>query len=52
MRWSHHDGQTSLALLHDAGFAVERAEARTTTGARGDESWLWVLAKKPPRKGG
>jgi hypothetical protein len=52
MRWSHHDGQTSLALLHDAGFAVERAEARTTAGARGDESWLWVLAKKPPRKGG
>jgi SAM-dependent methyltransferase len=51
-RWSHHDGQTSLALLRDAGFAVERAEARTTAGVRGDESWLWAFAKKPPRKGG
>ena len=47
MRWSHHDGETSLALLRGAGFAVESAEARTTTGARGDESWLWVLARKP-----
>ncbi len=47
MRWSHHDGETSLALLRDAGFAIEAAEARTTMGARGDESWLWVLARKP-----
>jgi SAM-dependent methyltransferase len=46
MLWSHHDGETSLMLLRDAGFAVERAEARTTSGARGDESWLWVLARK------
>jgi cyclopropane fatty-acyl-phospholipid synthase-like methyltransferase len=46
MMWSHHDGETSLTLLRDAGFAVERAEARTTSGARGDESWLWVLARK------
>jgi cyclopropane fatty-acyl-phospholipid synthase-like methyltransferase len=46
MLWSHHDGETSLKLLRDAGFAVERAEARTTSGARGDESWLWVLARK------
>ena len=47
MRWSHHDGETSLQLLRGAGFAIERAEARTTRGARGDESWLWVLARKP-----
>ena len=47
MRWSHHDGETSLELLRGAGFAIERAEARTTRGARGDESWLWVLARKP-----
>ena len=47
MRWSHHDGETSLELLRGAGFAIERAEARTTTGARGVESWLWVLARKP-----
>jgi SAM-dependent methyltransferase len=46
MLWSHHDGETNLKLLRDAGFAVERAEARTTSGARGDESWLWVLARK------
>jgi len=46
MRWSHHDGGTSLELLRGAGFAVERAEARTTRGTRGDESWLWVFARK------
>jgi len=43
MRWSHYDGETSLALLRGAGFEVERAEARATSG---DESWLWVLARK------
>ena len=47
MRWSHHDGETSLELLCGASFAIERAEARTTRGTRGDESWLWVLARKP-----
>jgi SAM-dependent methyltransferase len=47
MRWSHHDGETSLELLRAAGFANERAEARTTRGIRGDDSWLWVLARKP-----
>jgi cyclopropane fatty-acyl-phospholipid synthase-like methyltransferase len=46
MRWSHHDGETSLELLRGAGFAIEHAEARTTRGTRGDESWLWVLARK------
>jgi SAM-dependent methyltransferase len=47
MRWSHYDGETSLRLLLDAGFAIEHAEARATRGTRGDESWLWVLARKP-----
>ena len=47
MRWNHHDGGTSLELLRGAGFAIERAEARTTGGPRGDESWLWVMARKP-----
>jgi cyclopropane fatty-acyl-phospholipid synthase-like methyltransferase len=47
MRWSHHHGETSLELLRGAGFAIERAEARTTRGTRGDESWLWVFARKP-----
>jgi ubiquinone/menaquinone biosynthesis C-methylase UbiE len=46
MRWSHHDGETSLALLRGAGFEVEHAAVRTTSGPRGDESWLWVLARK------
>jgi hypothetical protein len=46
MRWSHYDGETNLALLREAGFATLRAEARTTRGARGDETWLWVLAQK------
>jgi cyclopropane fatty-acyl-phospholipid synthase-like methyltransferase len=47
MRWSHHDGETSLGLLRGSGFAIESAEARPTRGARGEESWLWVLARKP-----
>ena len=46
MLWSHHDGETSLKLLRGAGFAIERAGARTTCSARGDESWLWVFARK------
>jgi cyclopropane fatty-acyl-phospholipid synthase-like methyltransferase len=45
--WSHHDTETSLELLRGADFAIERAEARTTRGTRGDESWLWVLVRKP-----
>jgi cyclopropane fatty-acyl-phospholipid synthase-like methyltransferase len=47
MRWSHHDGEASLGLLRGAGFAIESAEVRPTRGARGEESWLWVLARKP-----
>jgi cyclopropane fatty-acyl-phospholipid synthase-like methyltransferase len=40
MRWSHHDGETSLAPMRDAGFAVERAETHITHGVRSDEPWL------------
>jgi SAM-dependent methyltransferase len=47
MRWSHHDGKTSLSMLREAGFEVVSAEERATGGARGEESWLWVLAEKP-----
>jgi cyclopropane fatty-acyl-phospholipid synthase-like methyltransferase len=47
MRWSHHDGEANLGLLRGAGFAIESAEVRPTRGARGEESWLWVLARKP-----
>jgi SAM-dependent methyltransferase len=46
MRWSHYDGETSLTLLRDADLEVESAETRTTSGPGGDESWLWVLARK------
>ena len=47
MWWSHHDGETSLELLRGTGFAIESAEVRTTSGTRGEESWLWVLVRKP-----
>ena len=40
MWWSHHDEVTSLRLLREAGFAVERAELR-----EGAERWLWVLCR-------
>jgi hypothetical protein len=43
VRWSHYDGETSLALLRGSGLEIERAETRTTSG---DESWLWVLSRK------
>ncbi len=45
--WSHHDRDASLKLLRDAGFGIVTAQERTSRGARGDEWWLWVLAKKP-----
>jgi len=43
MWWSHYDGETSLAMLRHAGFAIEAAEDRTG----GDEEWRWVLARTP-----
>jgi hypothetical protein len=43
MWWSHHDAATSLALLRQAGFTIDRAEQRS-----GHETWLWVLARKLP----
>ena len=47
MWWSHHDRETSLEILRDAGFGIEAARERTSSGACGDETWLWVLAGKP-----
>jgi cyclopropane fatty-acyl-phospholipid synthase-like methyltransferase len=47
MWWSHHGAETSLALLRDAGFAIERAETRTD----GDETWLWALARSGVGRG-
>ena len=42
MWWSHHDAETNLALLREAGFVIQSAEPRTS----GDETWVWVLACK------
>ncbi len=52
MRWSHHDKEANLEMLRGAGFEISSAEARTG-GGTGDqeETWLWVLARKPQRKG-
>ncbi len=44
MWWSHHDWDTNLAMVRDAGFAVDAAAAH----ADGGESWRWVLARKGP----
>jgi SAM-dependent methyltransferase len=43
MWWSHHDEATNLAMLRDAGFIIETADRRTSSG----ETWLWVLARTP-----
>ncbi len=52
MRWSHYDKDSNLKMLRGAGFEISSAEVRTGGGA-GDreETWLWVLARKPQRKG-
>ncbi len=42
MWWSHFDGDTNLAMLRDAGFAVGSAASRTD----GEETWRWILARK------
>jgi len=34
-------------MLRDAGFEIRYAEARATSGTGGDETWLWVEARKP-----
>ena len=47
MRWSHHDRETNMRMLGEAGFEILSAEARTGRSPGGDETWLWVLARKP-----
>jgi ubiquinone/menaquinone biosynthesis C-methylase UbiE len=42
MWWSHYDARTNLSLIRGAGFRIHSAETRV----RGDETWLWVLARK------
>lgn len=47
MRWSHYDREANVRMLHDAGFEIQFAEPRTGRGAgAGEETWLWVLARK------
>lgn len=48
MRWSHFEAETNRAMLREAGFESVHAEPRTGPGASGDETWLWVLARRPP----
>ncbi len=42
MWWSHFGRDTNPALIEAAGFTIERIQDR-----HGDESWSWVLARKP-----
>lgn len=41
MWWSHFGREENLRMLHEAGFIVESEEER-----RGEEAWLWVVARK------
>ena len=48
MRWSHHDAETNVAMLRHAGFEVVYAEPRAGGGTgKAEETWLWVLARRP-----
>lgn len=42
MWWSHFDTETYLRILQEAGFSVAKAARRTS----GEETWLWVLARR------
>ncbi len=46
MWWSHQDRATNLSMLREAGFAILEAEEQTSGG----ETWLWVLAQRPPAR--
>ena len=51
MRWSHYDRETNVKMLNEAGFEIRSSEARTGRApGGGDETWLWVLARKPRRQ--
>ena len=48
MWWSHHDKETNVQILRDAGFTIGSEEERT--GSDG-ETWACILAyKRPPDK--
>ena len=47
MVWSHYDGDTTVAMLREAGFAIRYAEPRSCGGTVDEsETWLWVLGRK------
>ena len=46
MWWSNLDPDTSLAMQRDAGFEIESVKVLEDE----DEQWLWILARKPPRR--
>lgn len=50
MRWSHFDEATNKKILRETGFETVHAEPRTSAGASGDETWLWVLARRPSQR--
>jgi ubiquinone/menaquinone biosynthesis C-methylase UbiE len=51
MRWSHYDREANLEMLRGTGFEISSAEAWSSAGTGEDEeTWLWVLARKPLRK--
>ncbi len=43
MWWSHLDADENLGMLRAAGFEVASGDTRTSN----NETWLWVLARKP-----
>jgi SAM-dependent methyltransferase len=46
MFFSHYDSATNLALLHGAGFAIERSEIMDQDDE--DARFLWVVARTTP----
>jgi SAM-dependent methyltransferase len=48
---SHRDPET-LTIVGDAGLEIERAEVVRIVEPEGEGAFLWVLARKPPGRGG
>jgi SAM-dependent methyltransferase len=42
---NHYAPDTTLKLVRDGGFSIERSEVITSATPFGDETWLWVLAR-------
>lgn len=52
MQWIHHDGETSMKMLREAGFEIAWTEKRSSEGARDKETWLWALGRKSSEEKG